>query len=228
MDPTNLIVPAIVGIVVLVIVYRTFKYVQSLYVTGKANEWVLIINNGEMKNAGIGLSCFKGPFDQVARFPSKVNKVNFHTEQVTKEMQGIKVSGMLVWSINRVGDGPMKAFKNLGDDLSEENPTTANMNLVSMANAIVRNCISNSEINEVLTNRKMLRDAIKDEMMEVVKGWGVWLETVEITDVLISSNRLFKDMQTGFREEQEKKAVTQKLEIEKELEQQRLHTELEM
>ena len=63
-----------------------------------------------------------------------------------------------------------------------------------MANAIVRNCISNSEINEVLTNRKMLRDAIKDEMMEVVKGWGVWLETVEITDVLISSNRLFKDM----------------------------------
>ena len=194
MDPTNLIVPAIVGIVVLVIVYRTFKYVQSLYVTGKANEWVLIINNGEMKNAGIGLSCFKGPFDQVARFPSKVNKVNFHTEQVTKEMQGIKVSGMLVWSINRVGDGPMKAFKNLGDDLSEENPTTANMNLVSMANAIVRNCISNSEINEVLTNRKMLRDAIKDEMMEVVKGWGVWLETVEITDVLISSNRLFKDM----------------------------------
>ncbi len=88
-----------------------------------------------------------------------------------------------------------------------------------MANAIVRNRISNSEINEVLTNRKMLRDAIKDEMMEVVKGWGVWLETVEITDVLISSNRLFKDMQTGFREEQEKKAATQKMEIEKELEQ---------
>ena len=30
-----------------------------------------------------------------------------------------------------------------------------------MANAIVRNRISNCEINEVLTNRKMLRDAIK-------------------------------------------------------------------
>ncbi len=41
-------------------------------------------------------------------------------------MQGIKVSGMLVWSIYREGDGPMKAFKNLGDDLSKENPTTAN------------------------------------------------------------------------------------------------------
>lgn len=65
-------------------------------------------------------------------------------------------------------------------------------------------------------------------MMEVVQGWGVWLETVEITDVLISSSKLFKDMQTGFREEQEKKAVTQRMEVEKELEQKRLNTELEM
>ena len=64
--------------------------------------------------------------------------------------------------------------------------------------------------------------------MEVVQGWGVWLETVEITDVLISSSKLFKDMQTGFREEQEKKAVTQRMEVEKELEQKRLNTELEM
>lgn len=45
----------------------------------------------------------------------------------------------------------------------------------------------------------MLRDAIRKEMQEVVRGWGVWLETVEITDVLISSSSLFKDMQTGFR-----------------------------
>jgi hypothetical protein len=31
-------------------------------------------------------------------------------------------------------------------------------------------------------------------MFEVVKGWGVWLETVEITDVTISSGALFKDL----------------------------------
>ena len=56
-----------------------FKYVKSLYVEGQANEWVLILNDGNLKQAGIGLSCFKGPFDQVARFPSKVHKVNFET-----------------------------------------------------------------------------------------------------------------------------------------------------
>ena len=126
MDPLDFVIPGVIALLILLGIYRTVRYINSLYVTGKANEWVLLINNGEMKRAGIGLTCFKGPFDQVARFPSKVNKVNFFTEQVTKEMQGIKVSGMLVWTIYREGDGPMKAYKNLGEDLKEENPAIAN------------------------------------------------------------------------------------------------------
>jgi hypothetical protein len=36
---------------------------KSLFVAGKANEWVLIMNNGKMKQAGIGLATFKGPYD---------------------------------------------------------------------------------------------------------------------------------------------------------------------
>ena len=66
-----------------------YKYIASLYVTGEANQWVVILNNGKMKAAGVGLCCMRGPFDQVAKFPSQVNKVTFRTEQVTKEMQGI-------------------------------------------------------------------------------------------------------------------------------------------
>ena len=94
---------------------------------------------------------------------------------------------MLVWTINRSGAGPLNAFKHLGADLSSNNPHSANDALTSMASAVVRSCIANSTVNEMLTNRKLLRDAIRQEMFEVVKGWGVWLETVEITDVKISS-----------------------------------------
>ncbi len=63
MDFTDLVVPGVVLLLTIVVVIRTMRYVKSLYVAGQANEWVLIINNGEMKRAGIGLSCFKGPFD---------------------------------------------------------------------------------------------------------------------------------------------------------------------
>jgi hypothetical protein len=60
-----------------------------------------------------------------------VNKVTFETEQVTSEMQGVRVTGMLVWSIYRKGEGPLNAYKNLGEDLSSGNPNTANENLIS-------------------------------------------------------------------------------------------------
>ena len=182
-----------------VILTNAYKYLLTLYVDGKANEWVMIMRNGAMVQAAVGLRTFKGPFDQVARFPAKIYKVSFETEQVTNEMQGVRVSGMLVWTINRIGDGPFNAYKNLGD-ISSGNPRTANESLIAMSSAVVRSCIANSTIEEMITNRKLLRDAIYKEMFEVVKGWGVWLETIEITDVTICSQSLFKDLQTNYRE----------------------------
>lgn len=65
---------------------HAFTFAKSLWVEGKSNEWILIMNSGKMVKAGVGLRCFKGPFDQVATFPAKVYKVNFETEQVTNEM----------------------------------------------------------------------------------------------------------------------------------------------
>jgi uncharacterized membrane protein YqiK len=213
----NLAIPGVALLAGAVVLSSVWSYIMSLRVSGKANEWVLILNNGKMKQCGIGLTCFKGPFDQVARFPSKVNKVEFSTEQVTKEMQGVKVTGMLVWSINRNDDGPFNAYKNLGDDLCSDNPKTANENLVSMASAIVRAAIANASIAEMLKNREKLRENIRMDMTKVVKGWGVWLETVEITDVTIMSVSLFKDLQANFRESKKRDAEVYMMKIESEL-----------
>ena len=44
------------------------------------------MNNGNLKKTGIGLACFKAPYDQVAKFPARVFKAGFTTEQVTLEM----------------------------------------------------------------------------------------------------------------------------------------------
>jgi hypothetical protein len=81
---------ALLPVLVLFVVYHTIKFaytnLMKLYVSGKPNEWVLLLNNGKLKSKGIGLSCFRGPFDQVATFPARVYQVNFTTEQVTNEM----------------------------------------------------------------------------------------------------------------------------------------------
>lgn len=52
----------------------------------------------------------------------------------------------------------------------------------------------------ILRERDELRSRIRKELGEVVQGWGVWLETVEVTDVKITSGSLFKDLQAPYRE----------------------------
>jgi regulator of protease activity HflC (stomatin/prohibitin superfamily) len=109
-------------------------------------------------------------------------------------MCGLEVSAMICWTINKTDDGPMRAYINLGKDLENDTPYTANQLLISMASAIVRNRIANSPMDEILRNRHALRDAIREEMSATTTGWGVWLETVEITDVKILSGTLFSNL----------------------------------
>ena len=45
-----------------------------------------------------------------------------------------------------------------------------------------------------------MRDEIKDEMQEILSGWGIWLETCEIQDVRITSASLFQNLQIEFKE----------------------------
>ena len=195
----NLAIPAVALYGLVKFCSVAFAYIMTLRVEGKANEWVLILNNGKLKQKGLGLHTWKGPFDSVAKFPSKVNKVTFGAETITKEMQGVKVEGMLVWTIYRNDDGPFRAYKCLGSDLRSQNPRTANENLEAKASSIVRTEIANTTIKEILRNREKLRQRIKAEMQDV-QGWGIWIETIEITQVLISSTTLFRDLQSEFRQ----------------------------
>jgi hypothetical protein len=66
----NALIPGAILITVTFVLFRLVAYAGSLHVSGKANEWVLILRNGTMQKAEIGLSTFRGPFDQVATFPS--------------------------------------------------------------------------------------------------------------------------------------------------------------
>lgn len=216
-----------IGIAVAVLAVFYFLWTRRL-VVAKPNEWLLVIKNGKMKNAGIGIQAMKGWKTQVVTFPSMIHKVQFQAQQVTREMQGIQVSGFVVWVVYRDDDGPFRAYKyleGLGD--SGDSPQ-ASENISRMAESIIRHQIANSSIDEVISQRENLRDKIRTEMQEVVKGWGVWLETVEITDVTILSQTLFEDLQAKFRQEARKDAETIRLQTEREIEEKTIQQNLEL
>lgn len=203
-----------------------FRYFRK-YHMAEPDEWMIVMRDGKVIEVGVGISYTAGIHDVVVKFPSKINKVRFSAQQVTQEMQGIEVSGIIIWSIYRDRDGPVKAFKYLGEDIKAAEPRNANDQMAEISNAIVRHRIANSTIDEILKNRELVRDEIKKEMNGIVNGWGIWLESVEITDVKILSSNLFKDLQIEFRKEQQQKAELIKMGTENELKDRRLKQELE-
>lgn len=96
-----------------------------------------------------------------------------------------------------------------------------------MSNSIVRHRIANSTIDDILKKRDEIRNEIRQEMQVIVNGWGVWLESVEITDVRILSSSLFQNLQTEFREEQRQKAEIIKINTDAQLEQRRMQRQQE-
>ena len=110
-------------------------FIETQHVVGDPNQWVVIMRNGEEVKSGVGLNCYKTPWDSVAIFPSRQVKVEVKTEQVTVEMQGIGVSSMIEWKVDK--NCPLKAYKNL--DLASGNFNMANDTLRAMTSAIVRN-----------------------------------------------------------------------------------------
>ena len=181
-----------------------------------------------MNSAGIGKRAFRGWNTQVVTFPSTIQKVQFQAQQVTREIQGIEVSGFVVWVIYREEDGPFKAYKHLSGLGDSGGSPEASENIARMAESIIRTQVANSTISEVIAQRQILRDKIRSEMQEVVKGWGVWLETVEITDVMILSQSLFEDLQAKFRQETRREAESIRLETERDIEEQSIRENLEL
>jgi hypothetical protein len=52
---TQIVVPLVVALLFGWIALQAYKVYQSMMVSGKPNEWVVIVNNGTQKMAGIGL-----------------------------------------------------------------------------------------------------------------------------------------------------------------------------
>ena len=159
-------------------------YFQKMWVEGEPNQWVLVIRDGKMVRSGIGLKTVVWPFESFVKFPSRVSMVEFKAMNVTKENQGVEISGFAFWSVFREGDGPFKCYKYMqGGD--------PNANVRTMCESVIRSQLANSSLMDVLRNRTLIRDKMKKDLEGQLSGWGVWLETIELTDVRICSKRLF-------------------------------------
>lgn len=69
---------------------------------------------------------------------------------------------------------------------------------------------------------------MQKDLKDQFKGWGIWLESVEITDVKICSKRVFQDLQAEYRQDTNLKAELVKLDGSMQIEQSRQVSSLRM
>lgn len=94
----------------------------------------------------------------------------------------------------------------MGKSIESNSPTAANNKLIALAQSVVREAIANNTIDNIIKNRSLLTDKIRKDLAPICKGWGMFLERVDIRDVKICSGQLFSDIQSEFRLNQRKEA----------------------
>jgi flotillin len=179
------------------------------YITAKPSEYLIHMRRGRIRRrtTGQGASCFKWPWDSVAIIPTTIDRLQFTADQVTREKVGVQVTGLAVYRIVE----PEITFRMLNFSFAERASEKLASILREMFVGATRRHVANLTVEEAITRRK---DAIASELMAELApvmrghgqaedtthlGWGVVLDTVEIQDVRVLSERVFRDMQAEFR-----------------------------
>ncbi|MEM9488886.1 MAG: SPFH domain-containing protein, partial [Myxococcota bacterium] len=178
-------------------------------VTAKPSEYLIHMRRGRIRRrtTGQGASCFKWPWDSVAIIPTTINRLQFTADQVTLEKVGVQVTGLAVYRIVE----PEITFRMLNFSFSERASEKLASVLREMFVGATRRHVANLTVEQVITQRK---DAIASELMTELapvmrgngepgdsteSGWGVVLDTVEVQDVRVLSETVFRDMQAEYR-----------------------------
>jgi flotillin len=180
-------------------------------ITAKPSEYLIHMRRGKIRrrSTGQGASCFKWPWDSVSIIPTTINRLHFAADQVTRECVGVEVIGLAVYRIVE----PEIAFRMLNFSYAERASEKLAEIMREMFIGAVRRHVANLNVEDVLTRRKeAIASELLAELQPVVQGrgraedtthtgWGVVLDSVEIQDVKILSDAVFKDMQAAYRAE---------------------------
>ncbi len=186
------------------------------FVTAKPSEYLIHMRRGRIRRrtSGQGASCWKWPWDSVAVIPTTINRLQFTADQVTLEKVGVQITGLAVFRVVE----PELTFRMLNFSFSERASEKLVDILGEMFVGATRRLVATLSVEEAMTKRKeAIGQALMAELAPVVagagktedttaRGWGVVIDTVEIQDVKILSESVFRNMQAKFRAELEMRA----------------------
>jgi hypothetical protein len=154
-----------------------------------------------------------------------LQQLRFRADQVTLERVGVEVTGLAVY---RIAD-PLVAYRVLNFSFPERAQQKLEETLSAMFVGAARRLIANLAVDDCLQKRK---EALADELLREVapvvggtgslddtnpRGWGIVVDTIEIQEVRVLSEAVFRQMQAPFRSGLDRRARIAQAEAEKEV-----------
>jgi len=185
------------------------KTVRWGRVSAKPSEFLVKLRRGKVVRHGSGLSVFLWPGDTYTIIPTSIQRASFVADQITAEKVGVAVSGIAVY---RVAD-PLLAFRMLDFSADGSGTEVLATTLREMFIGAARRLVAGMTVEDCLTRRKeSIAYELSREIQPVVsgsgcpddstdRGWGVVIDTIEIQDVRILSEAVFRNLQAPFRAE---------------------------
>jgi hypothetical protein len=197
------------------------------FVSARPSEFLVHVRRGAVRtsSSGQGATCFKWPWDSVAVIPTSLQQLRFRADQVTLERVGVEVTGLAVY---RIAD-PLVAYRVLNFSFPERAQQKLEETLSAMFVGAARRLIANLAVDDCLQKRK---EALADELLREVapvvggsgapdednpRGWGIVVDTIEIQEVRVLSEAVFRQMQAPFRSGLDRRARIARAEAEKEV-----------
>jgi regulator of protease activity HflC (stomatin/prohibitin superfamily) len=181
---------------------------------------------------GLGLSFRYDPYkDSYLVVPAAMQTLGVVAYCISKEKQGINVLAYVQWQINDFGI----AYRKLDFSDSRDPLGIVNAQLREQAEAAIKDKIATMSVEEVLTDKEPVIEELTSRLKTVAEGrgqsdqaadegLGIKIVTVQIKEALVSSQRLWQDLQAPFRYDQEKTARISYLASQDEIRQKELET----
>ncbi len=172
------------------------------------NAFVVHTRRGrtEPLHVGLGTSFRYNPAtDSFLVVPGAMQTILINAYCICKELQGLVVQAYVQWIIQDFGT----AYKKLDFGDPDDPMRLVNLQLREQAEAAIKDKVATLGVHEVLSDKQPVVEELTARLRDVAegeggsdRGLGLRIVTVQIKEAVVSSSRLWENLQKPFRSEQ--------------------------
>jgi hypothetical protein len=184
------------------------------------NAHVVHTRRGHDKPLHIGLGVsfkFNPAKDSFLVVPGTMQTILINAHCICRELQGLLVQGYVQWIVADFAT----AYKKLDFTDVEDPMRVVNVQLREQAEAAIKDKVATMGIDEVLSDKQPIIEELTARLRHVAegegdadKGLGLRIVTVQIKEAVVSSKRVWENLQKPFRAERARIARLAELESE--------------